>query len=196
MGRKLVVQEFITLDGVMQAPGAKDEDTRGEFMHGGWQLPYYDEIVIGKVMERYRASAALLFGAKTYHTFAKYWPTAPVDDPFADEMNRLKKYVVSSDDIDTSIWQNSERITGDIVALVTEFKKQDGKDITVVGSGMLAQTLIQNRLVDEYILFLAPLKLGTGTRLFNDDHMEQSLELLDSETATTGELILHYKAKW
>ncbi len=195
MGRKLVIQEFITLDGVMQAPGTKDEDTRGGFTHGGWQIPYYDEAIIGIMMERYAASDALLFGQRTYEAFAAYWPTAPADDPFAGEMNRLKKYVVAADDIDTVAWQNSERITGDVVAEIAKLKAEDGKDITVIGSGLLAQTLMQNNLVDEYIIFLAPLKLGTGTKLFNGDSVEQSLELLGSKVATTGELVLHYKVK-
>lgn len=195
MSRKLVIQEFITLDGVMQAPGTKDEDTRGGFTRGGWQLPYYDEVIIGTMMERYAASDALLFGGRTYQAFAAYWPTAPSDDPFAGEMNRLKKYVVADDTVDTAKWQNSEHITGDMVAEITRLKAQDGKDITVIGSGLLAQTLMQNNLVDEYIIFLAPLKLGTGTKLFNDDSTEQSLELLDSKVATTGELVLHYKVK-
>ena len=123
MGRKLVIQEFITLDGVMQAPGTKDEDTRGGFTHGGWQIPYYDEAIIGIMMERYAASDALLFGQRTYEAFAAYWPTAPADDPFAGEMNRLKKYVVAADDIDTVAWQNSERITGDVVAEIAKEKK-------------------------------------------------------------------------
>lgn len=195
MPRKLIIQEFLTLDGVMQAPGTKDEDTRGGFTHGGWQIPYYDEVIIGTMMERYAASDALLFGGRTYKAFSAYWPTAPSDDPFAGEMNRLKKYVVAADDIDTAAWQNSERITGDVVAEIAKLKEQDGKDITVIGSGMLAQTLMQHNLVDEYIIFLAPLKLGTGTKLFNDDNIEQSLELIDSKVATTGELVLHFKVK-
>jgi dihydrofolate reductase len=190
--RKVVVQEFITLDGVMQAPGTKDEDTRNNFVHGGWQLPFYDDKVVQFMIERYRAADALLLGARTYRTFADYWPTAPDDgNPFVAEMNRLKKYVVSNSRLELD-WTNSEQITGDTTARIKELKNEGGMDMLVLGSGNFVQSLIANDLVDEYVLMMAPLKLGTGTRLFNDDTVEQKLTLQNCTPASTGELLLTY----
>jgi dihydrofolate reductase len=192
MTRKIVIQEFLTMDGVMQGPGTKDEDTRGNFKYGGWQIPFYDDQVVEFMLERYTSADALLLGERTYKTFADYWPTAPDDgNPFATEMNRLKKYVVSNASIELS-WNNSEQIKGNVVEKIQHLKSQDGKDILVLGSGNLVQSLMANDLVDEYALMIAPIKLGTGARLFNNDNVEQRLTLQSCSTAGTGELLLTY----
>jgi dihydrofolate reductase len=192
MSRKIVVQEFLTLDGVMQAPGTKEEDTRGDFKHGGWQIPFYDDKVVEFMLERYKSADALLLGERTYRTFADCWPTAPDDgNPFVPEMNRLKKYVVSNGSVELS-WHSSEQIKGDTIAKIQDLKDQDGTDILVLGSGKLVQSLMASDLVDEYVLMIAPLKLGTGTRLFNDDKVEQKLTLQSCSMAGTGELLLTY----
>jgi dihydrofolate reductase len=192
MSRKVVVQEFLTLDGVMQGPGAKDEDTRGNFRYGGWQIPFYDDKVVEFMLERYKSADALLLGERTYRVFADYWPTAPDDgNPFVPTMNHLKKYVVSNNVVELS-WDNSEQIKGDTINKIRDLKNQDGKDILVLGSGNLAQSLIANDLVDEYVLMVAPIKLGTGMRLFNNDDVEQKLTLQNCSTSSTGELLLTY----
>lgn len=165
MSRKLAVQQFLSLDGVMQAPGAKDEDTRGGFPFGGWQLPYSDEAVVRFILERFSASDALLLGRYTYEIFAAYWPkvTDEEGNPFAAEMNRLVKYVVTDQTVDLT-WQNSFQITGDAVEEIKKLKEQSGKDITVLGSGVLVQSLMRHHLIDEYALMVVPLILGEGMR--------------------------------
>jgi dihydrofolate reductase len=193
MSRKIVVQEFLSVDGVMQAPGAKDEDTRRGFTDGGWQLPYYEATLVEFMIGRYKAADALLLGARTYKTFADYWPTAPDDgNPFVPEMNRLTKYVISNHPVELS-WENSVHLKGDLRTELESIKGEEGKDIIVLGSSELAQTLMRHDLVDEYVLMVAPLKLGTGTRLFREDTVKQKLILRDSVATSTGQLILRYQ---
>jgi len=195
MSRKLVIQQFLTLDGVMQAPGAKDEDTRNGFAFGGWQIPFFDESIVEFILTRYAATDTLLFGRLTYETFAAYWPneTDP-NNPFAAAMNNFTKYVVTSQPIDLS-WKTSYRIEGNIVQEIAKLKAQPGKDITVLGSGVLSQTLISHGLVDEYALMVAPLVLGTGTRLFRDGIPRQALTLASATTSKTGVALLTYRSK-
>ena len=194
MSRKLIVQQFLTLDGVMQAPGAKDEDTRGGFEHGGWQLSYYDNLLVEFMLKSYASADALLFGRRTYDTFAAYWPSAPDDgNPFIKDMNRLTKYVVSTRPLELK-WKNSAKIEGDAVEEITKLKRQPGKDIILLGSGKLSQTLMQHNLVDKYTLFVAPLILGTGTRLFSGSDLKQELVFQDSKTTSTGVVIMTYTA--
>lgn len=195
MNRKLVVQQFLTLDGVMQAPGAKDEDTRGGFEHGGWQLPFYDGSIVEFMLDRYARADALLFGRRTYETFAAYWPTAPDDgNPFVKEMNRLIKYVASNHPVDLG-WKTSIRIEPPVPEAVRQLKEQPGNDILVLGSGNLVQTLLEHRLVDELVLIVAPLVLGTGKRLFGGNMPRQEFVLAGQQASSTGVSMLTYAIK-
>lgn len=166
--RKLTVIDFLSLDGVMQAPGQPEEDTEGGFRHGGWAIPYHDESLVESIAETMAATDAYLFGRKTYENFAAYWPTAPRDIPFTDHLNNTAKYVVSKT-LKNPDWHNSTVIDSDGGEQVRKLKQQPGKNIAVLGSGELVQTLIENDLVDEYFLTVYPFVLGGGKRLFRDD---------------------------
>lgn len=189
--RKLVVAAFTSLDGVMQAPGAVDEDAEGGFKHGGWQVPYFDEVGDRAVADTMAAADALLLGRKTYDIFARYWPTAT--NSFAPIMNNFKKHVVSrtTDRVD---WQNSALIKGDVAPEVAKLKQQDGKDILVFGSVTLVQTLFRHDLVDELLLMIHPLIVGTGKRLFREEYPRRPFELVDSKTTKKGVLVTRYRA--
>lgn len=190
--RKLAVIDFLSLDGVMQAPGQRDEDTEGGFKHGGWAIPFHDEAVAESIADSMEATDAYLFGRKTYENFAAYWPTAPRDIPFTDHLNNSSKYVVSNTLKDPG-WNNSTVIEGDVAEEVRKLKRQLGRNIAVLGSGELVQTLIENDLVDEYFLTVYPLVLGGGKRLFRDDGQLRRLELVDSRTTGTGGVVLTYR---
>lgn len=190
--RKLVVIDFLSLDGVMQAPGQPEEDTERGFKHGGWAIPYHDEGLAEDVAESMAATDAYLFGRKTYENFAAYWPTAPREIPFTDHLNNTSKYVVSQK-LKEPGWQNSTVIDGDVVDEVRKLKEQPGKNIAVLGSGELVQTLIKNDLVNEYFLTVYPIVLGGGKRLFRDDDQLMKLELVDSKTTSTGGVALRYR---
>jgi dihydrofolate reductase len=190
--RKLVVIEFLSLDGVMQAPGAPDEDTEGGFEHGGWALPYHDEVLGATAVEKMAATDAYLFGRKTYEIMAGYWPTASTEEPFTEPLNKTAKYVASTT-LQDAQWQNSTVIKGDLVEEVAKLKEQSGRNIAVLGSGDLVQTLINNDLVDEYFLTIYPIVLGGGKRLFRDSDQTRGLRLVDSKTTSTGGLILTYR---
>ncbi|WP_458189798.1 dihydrofolate reductase family protein [Haladaptatus sp. NG-WS-4] len=194
--RKVIVSEFLSLDGVMQAPGGPDEDREGGFEHGGWQMQYFDEIYGDTVSEGISTSDALLLGRKTYEIFAAYWPTADeeVSADFADVMNSIDKYVASRT-LDAVEWQNSTLLEGDVAEAVAELKQQSGQDIRVIGSGELVQTLMEHDLVDEYQLMIHPLVLGGGKRLFRDGSKKTNLQLVDTETTGTGVVILHYETE-
>jgi dihydrofolate reductase len=189
---KLVVGTFLTLDGVYQAPGDPNEDTEGGFTHGGWQMPYFDE-ESGKVMnDNIERTEALLLGRKTYQIFANYWPSAPADDPFAQKFNSIPKYVVSNT-MTKADWKNSHIIHGDIVEQVTRLKQQPGNGvISVTGSGKLAQYLLENNLVDELELWINPLILGTGKRLFDGGLPSSKLKFSNSRVMPSGVAILNY----
>jgi dihydrofolate reductase len=190
--RKLLVIDFLSLDGVMQAPGQPDEDTEGGFKHGGWATPYHDEGLAKSVADSMAATDAYLFGRKTFENFAAYWPTAPRDIPFTDHLNNTAKYVVSKT-LKEPDWHNSTVIDDHVVEEVSTLKQQPGKNIAVLGSGQLVQTLIENDLVDEYFLTVYPLVLGGGKRLFRDDEQLRRLELVDSKTTSTGGVALTYR---
>ncbi|TMK21514.1 MAG: dihydrofolate reductase [Actinobacteria bacterium] len=189
--RKLIVSEFLTLDGVMQAPGGPDEDREGGFAHGGWQMPYVDEERGAAILEGFAAADGLLLGRKTYEIFAGYWPSAPEDNPVAGTMNDFAKYVVSRTLEEPLAWKNSTLVKGDIAEAVTGLKRPPGKDILVIGSGDLAQTLMQRDLIDEYRLMIHPLILGSGKRLFRDGNPTKVLKVADSKTIG-GVLLLTY----
>jgi dihydrofolate reductase len=191
--RRLFVSEFLTLDGVMQAPGDANEDRSGGFDQGGWQLAYFDEIFGSTIMEGLAATGGLLLGRRTYEIFAAHWPNQPAEDPLAGTFNELPKYVVSTTMSEPLAWQNSTLIQGDAATEIAKLKDQSGKDIQVIGSGELVQTLIRHDLVDEYRLMIHPILLGSGKRLFREGISPTRLRLVDSKTSSTGVLILRYR---
>lgn len=189
--RRLVLTEFLSLDGVMQAPGDANEDTEGGFRHGGWQMPFVDDVFMAEATKGMAQTDAHLFGRKTYEIMAAYWPTAPADDPFAQHLNSTQKYVASRT-LGHAEWQNTT-VVRDVVEAVRELKEQPGKDISVLGSGDLAQTLMANDLVDVYSLSIFPIVLGSGKKLFRDEDQVRKLRLVESTATGTGGLILTYE---
>jgi dihydrofolate reductase len=191
--RNLFVSEFLTLDGVMQAPGASDEDVEGGFQHGGWQLAYFDEVFARSMEETMANTGAFVLGRKTYELFAAYWPTAKEEvGEFADVMNEMPKFVASTTLRPPLEWQNSTLLEGDLREAITKLKDEDGKDLQVIGSGVLARWLAGEDLVDEYHLMIHPLVLGSGKRLFAEGGPRMPLRLIDSTASTTGVLIVTY----
>ena len=191
--RRIVVSEFLTLDGVMQAPGDPNEDRSGGFDKGGWQLAYFDDIFGSVMMEAFAATGGMLLGRLTYENFAAHWPKQPADDPLAATMNGMEKYVVSTTLSEPLAWQNSTLIKGNVAGEVAKLKEGSGKEIQVIGSGELVQDLIRHDLVDAYRLMIHPLVLGTGKRLFRDGTAPTKLRLVDTKPTTTGVLILTYE---
>jgi dihydrofolate reductase len=191
--RKLIVTEFLSLDGVMQAPGAPDEDRSGGFAHGGWQRPYVDDVFAGVASEGMAETGGFLFGRRTYQIMASFWPSQPDDDMFAAVLNSLPKYVASTTLSEPLEWRNSSLLRGDVAKAVTELKEQPGKNLVVLGSGELVQTLMENDLVDEYGLMINPVVLGSGKRLFRDGSARRPLKLVRSMTSSTGVLIATYE---
>jgi dihydrofolate reductase len=193
---KVVVVNNLTLDGVMQAPGRPDEDDRGGFAHGGWALPYDDPIkaeVMGKGMVRAASGAgALLLGRRTYEDFAGFWPKQ-VDNPFTPVLDAMQKYVVTTTLRDPLPWQNSTVLPGDAAESVASLKQRSDKDLTVLGSGQLVRTLAEHGLVDEYLLLIHPLILGSGQRMFADGGRRTALRLIDSVTTSAGVVIATYQ---
>jgi dihydrofolate reductase len=189
---KIVVSEFLTLDGVMQAPGSPTEDTSGGFEHGGWQLAYFDDVFGKAVVDGFAATDGFLLGRRTWETFAAHWPNQPADDPLAGTLNNLPKYVASRTLTPPLSWENSRVIKGDIAEAVRGLRSQPGRDIQVIGSGQLVQTLVANDLVDEYRLMIHPLVLGGGKRLFRETPAPVRLRLVDATPTTTGVLIVTY----
>ena len=190
--RKLIVLSFITLDGVMQAPGGPEEDPTGGFKYGGWVAGYFDDF-LGKVMERQMSKPFnLLLGRKTYEIFAAHWPYVKADeDPFAASMNKAKKYVASKT-LKRLDWTNSKLIKGDVTKEVKKLKEQDGPEIQVHGSGNLIQTLVKHDLVDELWLKIFPITLGRGKRLFAEGTIPAGFKLLVSETLPNGVIVASY----
>lgn len=191
--RKLIVVEFLTLDGVMQAPGAPNEDREGGFEHGGWQMRYFDDVMGEATTQGTASTGGFLLGRKTYEIFASYWPNQPDDDPYASVLNPLHKYVASTTLTEPLEWANSTLIKGDVADAVRKLKEEPGKDLYVLGSGDLVQTLMENDLVDDYNVMIHPIVLGSGKRLFRDGGPTIPLELVDSRTSTTGVVIATYQ---
>jgi dihydrofolate reductase len=188
--RRIVVTNSISLDGVMLAPGRSDEDERDGFTRGGWAVPYTDPIA-GQVMGKGMATTdALLLGRRTYEDFAGYWPQQ-VDNPFTGYLDNVRKYVASATLTEPLPWQNSTLLAGDPVDAVARLKGEPGTDITVLGSGQLVDALRRRGLVDQYVLLIHPLLLGSGRRLFPDG-AASGLELVDSVTTGTGVIIATY----
>ena len=192
---RIVVSDFISLDGVVQAPGGKTEDTDGGFQHGGWSMRYFDEKTMAPVFdEAVKTTEALLFGRRTWQGMAAAWPDR-AGDPFADHMNSVKKYVasrtLSQDDL---TWNNSELLPpDDAIGAIEKLKAQEGQDIWIMGSASLVRELITNDLVDEYRLMIEPVILGGGKRLFPEDGAARPLELVDTTLTSTGVHICTYR---
>jgi dihydrofolate reductase len=189
---KLIVIENLTLDGVMQAPGAPDEDTRGGFEHGGWGVPYSGDAMNRVLARDTGGPTAMLLGRHTYERFASFWPKQP-PNPFTEILNRQTKYVASTTLRDPLPWESSVLLEGDAAATVKDLKAREPADLVVLGSGALVRSLAGHGLVDEYILLFHPLLLGKGTRLFDDTVPRTSLELVRSEPTTTGVVIATYR---
>ena len=189
--RKIIVLSFITLDGVMQAPGGPEEDESGKFEFGGWQAPYGDDAGNQEMMKQIKPPFDLLLGRKTYDIFASYWPQH-TDGFVGEPFDACKKYVVSHSEIDLP-WRNSELITGDIVGELKKLKEGDGPDLQVHGSGNLVQTLLQEDLVDELWLKTYPLTLGTGKRLFEEGTQAAAWTLISSVATSDGVIFANYK---
>lgn len=190
--RKIVVLSFISLDGIMQAPGGPEEDTSGGFAYGGWTVPFWDEFSGKEMGEQMGMPFDLLLGRKTYDIFAAYWPKH--EDGLAGEpFKNAKKYVVSNNaDLGLS-WKGSFLIHGDVVAKLKELKNSDGPTLQVHGSGNMIQTLLKNDLVDELWLKIFPLTLGKGKRLFASGAMPAAFKLMESKTSPKGVIFANYK---
>jgi dihydrofolate reductase len=188
---KVVVNMSLTLDGVIQAPGRPDEDTRGGFAHGGWALPYFDPMMFSPPAEGSAKLPAMLFGRRTYEDFYQVWPNR-TDNPFTPVLNNGQKYVASTTLSEPLPWGNSTLLKGDVHAAVAALKQQLDNDLVVLGSGVLVQTLMRHNLVDEYQLLIHPLILGAGRRLFPDGTPFAALKLVDSKATATGVIMATY----
>lgn len=188
--RKVVVLTNITLDGVMQAPGRPDEDLRGGFQHGGWAAPYAAmSSLAGQSMYD---PGPFLLGRRTYEDFYAYWPKQ-TDSPYTAVLTNTQKYVASTTLKEPLPWSNSTLLKGNVPETVAKLKAQPGKDILVMGSGELVQTLMKHNLVDLYILLIHPLLLGSGRRLFTDGGAFATLQLVDTQTTDKGVVIATYQ---
>jgi dihydrofolate reductase len=190
---KVVVINHVTLDGVMQSPGRPEEDSRDGFTHGGWASANADDQLVAATYARVEEGGGLqlLLGRRSYEGMLGYWNTQ--DSPFKEGLNNAPKYVASRTLREPLPWPNSTLLHGDVADAVTELKRELGGDLTVMGSGELIQTLMRQDLIDEYLLFVHPLVLGTGRRLFRDGSPSASLRLIESTTATTGVVIARYE---
>lgn len=192
MGR-LIVTEFMTLDGVAQGPGAPDEDRTGGFVHGGWQAPLLDSESVGVLVEQASSMDALLLGRRTYEIFASYWPGAPAENPFAGLLNRVPKYVASRTLTEPLAWHGSS-LVGDAFAGGIADLKERHDEVQVIGSLNLVQTLLRLRLVDRLNLWVYPVLLGSGKRVFADGTVPAALRLTDSVAYPSGTLHIGYEA--
>jgi dihydrofolate reductase len=189
---RLVVNENLTLDGVMQSPADPDEDRRDGFDHGGWAPPFFDRVMGDVAAEGMAKGGAMLFGRRTFEQFASFWSTQPDDNAFAAVLNSRQKYVASRTLEEPLSWRNSTLLQGDAMEAVAELKEQPD-DLVVLGSGGLVRSLMRANLVDEYVLLIHPLVLGSGRRLFPDGGPSAALGLVDTKTTTTGVVIATYQ---
>jgi dihydrofolate reductase len=190
--RKVIVTNNVTLDGVMQAPAGKDEDVRGGFQHGGWALPYDDEVKGKAMAEGMAQRGALLFGRRTYEHLFKVWPGRK-DNPFTEVLDNTQKYVASRTLKEPLPWKNSTLLQGDAADAVTRLKQDGGDDLTILGSGELVRSLMRRNLVDRFLLLIHPLVLGSGQRLFDDGGAMAKFRLADSVPTTRGVIIATYE---
>lgn len=190
--RKIIVHEFISLDGVIQAPGGAEEDTDGGFRHGGWTMPYWHDDIGKHFFQTISQADTLLLGRKTWQTHGEAFEPMPVGDPFGDVMNGIRKVVVSTSLESAAGWRNSTLIRSNVVEEVRQLKEQPGKNILMDGSSVLIHTLAENDLVDEYDLHVYPLVLGSGKRLFPQGK-RIDLELIESQALPTGVVFQRYQ---
>jgi dihydrofolate reductase len=191
--RKVIVNEWMTLDGVVQAPIYADEDTSGGFAHGGWHQRYFDDISMKWVVENVTAAGGFLLGRRTYEMFAAHWPNAPEEEQvLAQPLNTRPKYVASTTLTEPLGWQNATVLQGDVATAVGALKQEDGADLYVIGSTVLVQTLIAHDLVDEFRVMIDPVVVGGGKRIFRDDGALRPLRLVDSHVTTTGAILATY----
>jgi dihydrofolate reductase len=190
--RELIVNTFLTLDGVMQAPGGPEEDPDGGFEHGGWSFGYWDEQMQNVMGESMSKPFDLVLGRKTYEIFAAYWPHTD-DSGYAEPLNKATKHVASTT-LKEVEWQNSKLIEGDVAEGVRTLKQKDGPELQVHGSANLIQTLLEHGLIDEFRLWTFPLVLGTGKRLFDGGTVPAGLELTSSQVSSTGVTIASYRS--
>ncbi|MCZ4492603.1 MAG: bifunctional deaminase-reductase domain protein [Conexibacter sp.] len=192
---QIILTDFMSLDGVVQAPGGREEDTDDGFAHGGWSAPYFDPEVMGPaVLELLDRSDGLLFGRRTWQGMAAAWPER-AGDPYADRMNAIPKHVASrtlgQDDL---TWSGSELLPGDdAIAAIRHLRARDGRGLQIWGSASLAQQLIEHDLIDEYVVLVEPILLGGGKRVFPEDGQARPLELVSATTANTGVLVCTYR---
>jgi dihydrofolate reductase len=186
---KVVVFTNLTLDGVMQAPGRRDEDRRGGFEHGGWAVPY---AAVARAGESMANTGALLLGRRTYEDFYAFWPNQ-TNNPYTVRLNNIQKYVASTTLEEPLSWSNSILLKGDAAEAVARLKQEPGKDLVVMGSGELVQSLMRRNLVDEYVLLIHPLVLGSGRRLFPDGGAFAELRLVGTKTTNNGVMIATYQ---
>lgn len=191
--RRVVVNNSLTLDGVMQAPGRPDEDLRDGFRHGGWARSYFDEVMASVAADGMAQAGPLLLGRRTYEDFAAVWPHMPQDNPFTAVINRVQKYVASTTLAEPLSWNNSTLLKGDATKAVARLKEEPGGDIVILGSGALIQSLMRHRLIDSYTLLIHPLILGSGRRLFLEGGVFATLRLIGSRTTTAGVVIATYE---
>jgi dihydrofolate reductase len=189
---RLVVINHITLDGVMQAPGRPDEDTRGGFSHGGWAIPGNDDVMLRAVGERMgKPDRGLLLGRRSYEDMLAAWNAQ--GGPYKDSLNSAPKYVASTSSATRLDWPNSTLLHGDIPAAVADLKQNSAGDLVIMGSGQLIRSLLSHRLIDEYLLIIHPLVLGSGQRLFDHDNPQFRLRLIDSTHTSTGVILATYQ---
>src|SRR5829696_4330969 len=188
--RELIVNTFLTLDGVMQAPGGPDEDPGGGFEHGGWSFGYWDEPMQARMGDLMSKPFDLVLGRRTYEIFAAYWPES--DEPAAEPLNRATKHVASTT-LDSLQWENSRLIEGEVPDGVRVLKEEDGPELQVHGSSNLIQTLLQDGLIDEFRLYFFPLVLGKGKRLFDEGTVPGGMELTGSQVSSTGVIMSTYR---
>jgi len=191
--RKLVVGTFLTLDGVMQAPGGPDEDRDGGFEYGGWSVKYWDDMMGKLIVEQTMRPDALLPGRRTYEIFAAHWPRVKdPNDPVAAKLNTVRKYIASRT-LHKAEWHNSSLLRGEVGDAVRRLKEQSGGEIQVTGSSNLIQTLLKHDLIDEFRLWIFPVSVGSGKRLFGDGTLPGAFRLVDAEVSTTGVVIHRYE---
>jgi len=191
--RQVIVNEWMTLDGVVQAPGQPDEDRSGGFQHGGWHMPYFDDLSRNWVVEGYTGAGGFLFGRRTYELLASYWPHASEEEQvIAEPLNTLPKYVASTTLAEPLEWENATLLQGDVAKAVAALKEGEGKSLHVVGSTELVHALIEHDLVDQYRVMIDPLAVGGGKRLFTDDGVARPLRLVESQVTATGAILATY----
>ena len=189
--RQIITTTFVTLDGVIQAPGGPEEDRAGGFAQGGWSVNYWDEMMGSTMTKIMELPFELLLGKRTYQMFAAYWPYTKEDPSVAKPFNSTMKYVVSHTPMELS-WQNSSLITGDVLAEIKKLKEDDAPDLWVHGSGNLIQTLLAHDLIDQMLVWVFPVTVGSGKRLFAEGTQAAGFKLADSKMSTTGVIIATY----